>query len=44
MILSAVAVPIYPLLAMAYVALVGSQGFRVLRQKYFPSEATGATE
>ena len=44
MILSAVAVPIYPLLAMAYVALVGSQGFKVLRQKYFPSEATGATE
>lgn len=44
MILSAVAVPIYPLLAMAYVALVGSQGFRVLRQKYFPSEAAGATE
>ena len=42
--LSAVALPIYPLLAMSYVALVGSQGFRVLRQKYFPSEATGATE
>ncbi len=44
LILSAVAIPIYPLMAMAYVALVGSQGFRVLRQKYFPSEATGATE
>ena len=44
LVLSAVALPIYPLMAMAYVALVGSQGFRVLRQKYFPSEATGATE
>ncbi|MDP8923222.1 MAG: hypothetical protein M3O34_10155 [Chloroflexota bacterium] len=44
MILSAVALPIYPLVAMAYVALVGSLGFRQLRQRYFPSEATGASE
>jgi uncharacterized membrane protein YesL len=38
MILSAVAIPIYPLVAMAYVALVGARAMRHLRQKYFPDE------
>ncbi len=41
-ILSAVAIPLYPLLAMSYVALIGCRAFRILREKYFPSEATGA--
>jgi hypothetical protein len=44
LVLSAVAIPIYPLLAMAFVSLIGCQGFRVLREKYFPSEARGAAE
>jgi uncharacterized membrane protein YesL len=38
MVLSAVAIPIYPLIAMAYVALVGARALRELREKYLPSE------
>jgi uncharacterized membrane protein YesL len=42
MALSAFALPVYPLLLMAFVALVGCRGLRTLRDKYFPSEAQGA--
>ena len=42
LILSAFAMPVYPLLAMSYVALVNSQGFRVLYEKYSSTEARGA--
>jgi len=41
--LSAIAMPVYPLLAMSYVALINSQALKVLRDKYFPTEARGAT-
>ncbi|MCC6176489.1 MAG: hypothetical protein IT305_14375 [Chloroflexi bacterium] len=40
-ILSVVAMPVYPLLAISFVALVNCQGLRVLREKYFPTEASG---
>jgi uncharacterized membrane protein YesL len=43
MVLSAIAMPVYPLLAMSYVALINSQALKVLRDKYFPTEARGAT-
>lgn len=38
MALSTLAVPIYPLVAMAYVALVGARALRHLRRKYLPEE------
>ena len=47
MVLSVVAVPVYPLIAMAYVALVGTRALRQLRAKYLPDEladAEGAAE
>ena len=44
MVLSAVAVPIYPLVAMAYVALVGVGALRQLRAKYLPEELADAEE
>jgi hypothetical protein len=43
MIVSTFAMPVYPLLAMSYIALIGCQGLKVLRDKYFPTEAQGAT-
>ena len=39
MFLSAIAIPIYPLISMAYVALVGARALHDLREKYFPPEA-----
>lgn len=42
MALSTFAMPIYPLIAMSFVALIGCRGLRALREKYFPSEARGA--
>jgi hypothetical protein len=42
LVLSSFALPVYPLLVMAFVALVNCRGLRALREKYFPSEAQGA--
>jgi hypothetical protein len=44
MILSAIALPLYPLIAQSYVAVVGSRALYDLRQKYFPSETEEAIE
>jgi uncharacterized membrane protein YesL len=44
MILSFIAMPIYPLIAMAYVSLVGTRALHHLRLKYFPDEAEEAPE
>ena len=41
---SSIAIPIYPLIAMAYVALVGTCALRQLREKYTPSEPQEAAE
>lgn len=43
MIFSTFAMPVYPLLAMSFISLIGCQGLKVLREKYFPTEARGAT-
>lgn len=43
-VLSALALPIYPLIAMAYVALIGARGLRHLRDKYLPPEPEEAAE
>lgn len=43
LLLSSFALPVYPLLAMSFVALIGCRGLRSLREKYFPTEARGAT-
>jgi len=43
MLLGTFAMPVYPLLAMSNIALIGCQGLKVLRDRYFPSEARGAT-
>jgi hypothetical protein len=40
--LSSFALPVYPLIAMSFTALIGCRGLRALRDKYFPSEAQGA--
>jgi uncharacterized membrane protein YesL len=40
--LSTFALPVYPLLLMSFIALVGCRGLRTLRDKYHPSEAKGA--
>lgn len=40
--LSTFALPVYPLLLMSFIALVGCRGLRTLRDKYYPSEAKGA--
>lgn len=42
--LSAIAIPVYPLLAMAYVALVGARALRHLREKYLPPEERATEE
>jgi len=42
LILSSFAMPVYPLLLMSFIALIGSRGLRTLREKYFPREAQGA--
>jgi hypothetical protein len=39
LLISAIAIPIYPLIAEAYFVLVGSRALRELRLKYFPEEA-----
>jgi hypothetical protein len=39
LIISAIAIPIYPLIVEAYFVLVGSRALRELRLKYFPEEA-----
>jgi len=39
MVLSAIAVPVYPLVGMGYVALVGARALLHLRRKYLPEEA-----
>lgn len=44
LVVSAVAIPIYPLIAMAYVALVGARALHQLREKYFPTEQDEALE
>ena len=44
MILSVVAVPVYPLIAMSYVALVSMRALRQLRAKYLPDEFADAEE
>jgi uncharacterized membrane protein YesL len=44
MFLSAIAIPIYPLIAMAYVAVAGARALHQLREKYFPSEPEEAPE
>ncbi len=44
LLLSALAVPIYPLVAHAYLALIGSRALRELRLKYFPEEAAETEE
>jgi uncharacterized membrane protein YesL len=40
--LSSFALPVYPLIAMSFVALIGCRGLRALREKYSPTEASGA--
>jgi uncharacterized membrane protein YesL len=40
--LSTFALPVYPLLLMSFVALIGCRGLRTLREKYYPAEAKGA--
>jgi uncharacterized membrane protein YesL len=40
--LSAFAMPVYPLLAVSFVALIHCRGFRVLYDKYSSTEASGA--
>ncbi|MFN8635258.1 MAG: hypothetical protein U0893_15520 [Chloroflexota bacterium] len=42
LILSSFALPLFPLIVMSYVALIGCRGLRALREKYFPTEAQGA--
>jgi uncharacterized membrane protein YesL len=42
LLLSAFALPVYPLIVMSFVALVNCRGLRALREKYFPTEAQGA--
>jgi hypothetical protein len=42
--LSSFALPVYPLIVMSLVALINCRGLRALREKYFPTEARGATE
>ncbi len=44
MLLSVIAIPIYPIVAAAYVALVGARGLRQLREKYLPSDAEEVAE
>jgi hypothetical protein len=39
--LSGFALPVYPLIVMSYVALIGCRGLRQLREKYFPVELQG---
>ncbi len=39
--LSGFALPVYPLIIMSFVALVGCRGLRSLRDKYFPAELQG---
>ena len=41
--LSTFAMPVYPLLAMSFVALIHCRGYRVLYDKYASTEARGAT-
>lgn len=42
LILSSFALPVFPLIVMSLVALIGCRGLRALRDKYFPTEAQGA--
>ena len=39
--LSGFALPVYPLIVMSFVALIGCRGLRTLRDKYFPVELQG---
>lgn len=39
--LSGFALPVYPLIVMSFVALIGCRGLRTLRDKYFPIELQG---
>jgi hypothetical protein len=39
--LSGFALPVYPLIIMSFVALIGCRGLRTLRDKYFPVELQG---
>jgi hypothetical protein len=39
--LSGFALPVYPLIIMSFVALIGCRGLRSLREKYFPVELQG---
>ena len=42
--LSTLVPPVYPLVAMAYVALIGARGLRHLRDKYLPPDPEEAAE
>jgi hypothetical protein len=44
MFLSAIALPLYPLIGMAYVALVGTRALKHLRDKYYPPDPEEAAE
>ena len=41
--ISGFALPVFPLIVMSFVALINCRGLRALREKYFPTEAQGAT-
>jgi hypothetical protein len=43
-VISSLALPVYPLIAMAYVALIGSRALKDLRDKYFPPEPDDSQE